>query len=898
MDETINVKLYSLNVRGLVDKVKRRCVFDWLRKSKFEMFFLQETHSTKEGEKIWASEWGYKIYFCHGKSNSAGVCILLKPTSGITVNSVHRDENGRILLLNVSYDNSKFTVVNIYGPNRDDSSVFNNLHNIIHQFGEEPYIVGGDMNTVQNPHLDRYPNYNQNHPSCFNRLETLKEDLDLTDIWRIMNPCKLKFTWCSKSAQSRIDYFLVSNTLQNFVEDADMHYGYRSDHSAISLSIKRRVPQRGPGFWKLNTSLLSVSHYKTEIQQIIRSVIQDNKNMKNDKLWEFLKYKVREKCISISSTHKKESKIQYAALTKDIERIQSYLTITPSNPELIEELASKEADLQRMHEENVRGIMVRTRATWISEGEKNSHYFLNLEKRNFDKKHIQKLRKDETILTNPRDILLEEKNFYETLYTSNNISDYDIKTVLKDLNITPIDENLSNLCEGPVTEKECYDAIMSMACDKSPGTDGLPVNFYRMFWDDLKELVCNVFNTCFHDGELCPSMKRGIITLLPKKDKDTMLLKNWRPISLLNTDYKILAKILASRLQKVLPCIIHGDQTGFLKGRYIGENIRLFLDSIEFCKKYSIKGIVFSIDFEKAFDSVEWNFLDICLSKFGFGSTFKSFVKLMYTDIESCVINNGFASPVFTLHRGVRQGCPLSPYLFLIGAEIMGIMLRQSNRIEGIIFNEKEIRLSQYADDTLIYLSANERNLSNCFDILSTYSKISGLKINVNKSKIVRLGDFHGTLCSRLGLEWVDGVITYLGIQIPVDNLSYIHSLNFDVKVEEAQKLLNVWNCRNLSLLGKITVLKSLVLPKFVYLFSNLSDPPQTFFEQLQRIFFNFLWSGKKDRIKRNILYNDYENGGLKMTHLRSFCSALKIAWVKRILDKQNKGMWKIFFHH
>ena len=200
MGETINVKLYSLNVRGLVDKVKRRCVFDWLRKSQFEMFFLQETHSTIECEKIWANEWGYKIYFCHGKSNSAGVCVLLKPTSGITVHSVHRDENGRILLLNVSYDNSKFTVVNIYGPNKDDVSVFENLRTIIHQFGEEPYIVGGDMNTVQNPHSDRQPNQIQNHPNCFDCLEILKEDIELTDIWRVMNPCKLQFTWRSKSA--------------------------------------------------------------------------------------------------------------------------------------------------------------------------------------------------------------------------------------------------------------------------------------------------------------------------------------------------------------------------------------------------------------------------------------------------------------------------------------------------------------------------------------------------------------------------------------------------------------------------------------------------------------------------------------------------------------------------
>ena len=247
-------------------------------------FFLQETHSTRECEKVWANEWGYKIFFSHGKSNSAGVCILLKRTSGITVHSVHRDEAGRILLLNMSYDKSKFTVVNVYGPNKDESTVFENLHNLMHEFGEEPYIVGGDMNTVQNPHMDRYPNYYQNHPNCFTRLEILKEDMDLVDIWRCMNPCKLQFTWRSKSTQSRIDYFLISSNLKNFVENTDIHYGYRSDHSAISLSVKRWVPQRGPGFWKLNTSLLSNSAYRQDIKQTIQSVIQQNSDMEVDKL--------------------------------------------------------------------------------------------------------------------------------------------------------------------------------------------------------------------------------------------------------------------------------------------------------------------------------------------------------------------------------------------------------------------------------------------------------------------------------------------------------------------------------------------------------------------------------------------------------------------------------------
>ena len=269
------------------------------------------------------------------------------------------------------------------------------------------------------------------------------------------------------------------------MENADIHYGYRSDHSAISLSVKRWVPQRGPGFWKLNTSLLSNSAYRQDIKQTIQSVIQQNSDMEVDKLWEFLKYKVKEKCILISSNHKKKIRIKCDALAQDIERIQAFLTDNPDDINLKNQLTDKEAELQRMHEEHVRGILVRTRATWISEGEKNSRYFFNLEKKNFDKILIKILRKGETTIIEPRDIITEEKRFYETLYTSNDIENDKILKVLNDLNITPIDQGIAMLCEGHISQTECFEAIMSMACDKTPGTDGLPVIFIDYFGKTL-----------------------------------------------------------------------------------------------------------------------------------------------------------------------------------------------------------------------------------------------------------------------------------------------------------------------------------------------------------------------------------------------------------------------------
>ena len=144
------------------------------------------------------------------------------------------------------------------------------------------------------------------------------------------------------------------------------------------------------------------------------------------------------------------------------------------------------------------------------------------------------------------------------------------------------------------------------------------------------------------------------------------LLKNWRPITLLNSDYKIAAKAIANRLQNVLPNLINSDQTGFPKGRFIGENIRLIDVLINHTAARSIPGLLMFLDFEKAFDSVEWSFIWKTLSSFNFGSSLINWIKLSYRSIESCVLNNGWASSYFTPERVVRQGCPLSPYIFIL----------------------------------------------------------------------------------------------------------------------------------------------------------------------------------------------------------------------------------------
>ena len=193
-----------------------------------------------------------------------------------------------------------------------------------------------------------------------------------------------------------------------------------------------------------------------------------------------------------------------------------------------------------------------------------------------------------------------------------------------------------------------------------------------------------------------------MISLIPKKDKSLLELKNWRPISLLQTDYKIVAKCLASRLQSALKKLIHSDQTGFIKGRYVGENVRKLLDIVEYCDEKQTEALLVAIDFEKAFDKLEWNYVQKCLHRFNFGPELRAWTKVLYTDISSCVMNNGWSSEFFSLGRGVRQGCPLSPYLFILCTEMLAINVRADPGIEGISWKTTESKISLFADDTTL----------------------------------------------------------------------------------------------------------------------------------------------------------------------------------------------------
>ena len=203
-----------------------------------------------------------------------------------------------------------------------------------------------------------------------------------------------------------------------------------------------------------------------------------------------------------------------------------------------------------------------------------------------------------------------------------------------------------------MTCKELKDALSSFADNKTPGEDGFTKEFYEAFFDLLWKDLLKSYNEAVRKGSLSISQRRGIITLVPKGDTNLTDLTNWRPISLLNVDYKILSKLLAMRVEKYLPNLIHTDQTGFVKGRYKGQNIRLLSDVMDYADYKTLPGILLFVDFEKAFDTLEWNFITKTLEVFNFGPKFRNWFSILYNGTQSSVLNGGY-TPTILKYREV-----------------------------------------------------------------------------------------------------------------------------------------------------------------------------------------------------------------------------------------------------
>ena len=453
---------------------------------------------------------------------------------------------------------------------------------------------------------------------------------------------------------------------------------------------------------------------------------------------------------------------------------------------------------------------------------------------------------------------------------------------MANINTPKLLENETLQCEGKLTLKECWDALVSMGSNKSPGNDGLTKEFYVCFFAEVGSLLVSTLNFCHDKGELT-SQKQAVITLIEKRRKDKRFIKNWRPISLLNVDVKIASKALAVRLKKVINKLIAYEQTAYVQGRYIGESIRVIQDLIEFADLEDQEGLTLSSDLEKAFDSVD--FLFSVLRKFGFGPSFIQWVKTLLCKLESCVMNNGCSTGYFTLHRGTRQGDSLSPYLFILVLEILFIQVRSNTDILGFTIEDISLKLSAYVDDAYYFLK-DIVSLQVLYQLFSNFEEFSSLKVNLDKCEACWIGASKFNTDTPLGCSWLsltNGSIRVLGNFISYNDL-IAHQLNFLNIIPTVKDLLGIWKQRNLTIAGKIQVFKLLIFSKLVYV-ATMNTVPKTITDQLQVIHKDFIWSGKKVTIKHSTLIGEYADGGLLDLDISSSLTSVKISWIRRLFD-------------
>ena len=299
--------------------------------------------------------------------------------------------------------------------------------------------------------------------------------------------------------------------------------------------------------------------------------------------------------------------------------------------------------------------------------------------------------------------------------------------------------------------------------------------------------------------------------------------------------------------------MVHSDQTGFVNGRYIGQNIRLLNDIQTDIKK--LPGIFLFVDFEKVFDTIEWSFISNTLEVFKFGCNFQKWLSVIYNNIQSAVMNGGRMTDYFEITRGVhvRQGCPLSPSLFILTVELLALKIRQSLNCRGIrLPNEKEVRISQFADDTTI-ITNNTDSLRSHLQTIEEFGAISGLKLNRKKTKAMWLGSMKHNTSKILEFKSTREPVKVLGIFIGYNQDKIIEE-NFLNRIRKMKIRLNLWLWRDLTLYGKALLAKTLGVSQLVYAASLLSVP-NAVIKIFQTELFSFLWKNKKDKIKRAVIY-------------------------------------------
>ena len=909
-----NLKFATFNCNGLAPKMRRIALFLKFKKDVYDFVCLQETHVLRDNilnEII--GQWEGPVHFSRGTGRGKGLITLFhEKFDQEMVTEIFKTD--RLLVSSIKIGSETLTVINVYAPceTNDKANFFNclldTLHDNIPALYDSHYVVMGDFN-IAKENIDIL-NGAQHSQRIRLSLTKFIDNAGLTDAYRLLHPETKVFTWskggkkASKNSARRLDYILVSDSLVPYIKScAVKNYGF-SDHKAVSLTLQLSTFKFGKGLFKLNTSLLQDENYKNIIIKEIKNTQLEYQALNPHLLWDMIKVNVREASQQYSRFKSRENKLAEERHIQKLSKLEQAYSQSPNDDSLLNKINKIQTKMEITDLNRARGAQVRSRVKFVEDDEKNTAFFRNLEKTQSNTNTIKRLTLSTGVQTcNERQILEEIQTIFKQRYnkkTNNKINVPEmVEKYIKNLKLPRLGEVDKAFCDRPLSDEEVTEAADCMNTDSSPGADGLPSEFYQVFWQYIKVPLIKCFNYSFEVKSLTHSQKLGVISLLHKgKELQRDDLNNWRPLTLLCVDEKILAKALSRRVDKVIDKLIGEQQTGFMKGRDISTLHRRIDDLIELQKKLKKKGLIVALDFRQAFDTINMQFVYKSLEVFGFGENFIKWIKILNADRQSCIKNGGHISEPFPMTNGVRQGCVVSPQLFLLAVELLAQKIKQDADIIGLNpYNAiNPTKVLQLADDTTLCLK-NEQDLKRALTLLNNFSIFSDLHLNLKKCFGISItGEPFDLRDTDIELK---ECIKVLGIYYSPFTPASLNPLNWESKVKKIRKILGLWYKRKLNLISRIQVIKTYCLSQLVYIIRSISIP-EAVLQDINRIFFEYIWKGKPDakksidKVKRSVLCNDIRQGGLNMIDIISFQNSILINWAKWLILAADEQEWKL----
>ncbi|GAU46317.1 hypothetical protein TSUD_243380, partial [Trifolium subterraneum] len=893
------VEMVSYNIRGLGAVEKKRAIRKLCLEKRLNILCIQESKLEVVDIDLIRFLWGsdaVNFSFQPSVGASGGIITIWDPSSVCVLFTISLQHcviiGGRFIK-----DNFPFCFANVYAPSEASGRalLWQALEGKISHFVNMAWCVVGDFNAVRGSEerSGRSSNPIQNSVVEYSDFNSFIENNFLIDL-----PLGgRKFTWYRGDGitMSRLDRFLLSeswiSSFPNCIQEALPRT--LSDHCPIQLSIDEL--NWGPTPHRMLKCWVDIPGYHDFVKErwLSFQVHGWSGHILKTKL-KFIKAELRN--WHLNHTTNLDGKIRDAKNRLEEFDVIGETRRLDTNEEL--ELHSVQANIVSFSKLQASMLWQKSQVNWLKEGDANSKFFHGLMSSRRQSNTIISLQADGRVVEGVEEVRWEVFQHFCNHFRKQTVSRPD----MQGLSFKTISEDNSAELVKPFLLDEIKAAVWDCDSYKSPGPDGVNIGFFKDFWDLLKVDLLNFFAEFHRNGVLTKGINSTFIALIPKVECP-LKVSEFRPIALVSSIYKILAKFLANRLRNVIENVMGESQTTFIKDRQILDGILIANEVVDDARRGKKDLLLFKVDFEKAYDSVDWGYLDEVMLKMNFPNLWRGWIMECVTTATASVLVNGSPTDEFKFERGLRQGDPISPFLFLLAAEGFNIMMTAmvSNNLftPYSIGPRQEVKIShlQFADDTLLVGNKSWANVRALKAILLLFEATSGLKINFHKSMLfgvninvtwlheaaVVLGCRHGQL-----------PFLYLGLPIGGDprKLCFWYLL-----VDRIRKRLSGWKCKNLSFGGRLILLKSVLSSIPVY-FLSFFKAPSGIISTLESIFCHFFWGGceanrKIAWIKWDTICLNRENGGLGVRRLKEFNISLLGKWVWRCLV-ENDSPWSL----